>query len=247
MAAFHPLQKFKLRLYQKSTSPADNAGLPAIDRRSLVCGLGTAAVAGVPALASAAPMSDDPVFQAMAALDQLKIHAEESDAAHSVAEKAVFAAMKENGVILAGEKMRTHEQIDAHFRPTFEDEEQFNTMIERLQRLRPRRLSAVEQAERDRARQAAHDELTRKEAGIAEVKQRIGYREIEARKEADESAVWDAEYDVMEAKPATAAGAVALLRFFAGNMEFLGFDDEDERYASAIRNAADFFEGRALA
>ena len=56
----------------KSTSPAANAGLPAIDRRSLVCGLGTAAVAGVPALAGAAPMSDDPVFQAMAALGQLK-------------------------------------------------------------------------------------------------------------------------------------------------------------------------------
>jgi len=62
----------------KSTSPAANAGLPAIDRRSLVCGLGTAAIAGVPA--SAAPMSGDPVFQAMAALEQLKIHAEEPDA-----------------------------------------------------------------------------------------------------------------------------------------------------------------------
>ena len=55
----------------KSTSPTANAGLPAIDRRSVVCGLGTAAVAGVPALASAVPMSDDPVFQAMAALEQL--------------------------------------------------------------------------------------------------------------------------------------------------------------------------------
>jgi hypothetical protein len=53
----------------KSTSPAANAGLPAIDRRSLVCGLGTAAVAGVPALGSA-PTSDDPVFQAMTALEQ---------------------------------------------------------------------------------------------------------------------------------------------------------------------------------
>jgi hypothetical protein len=37
----------------KSTSPPANAGLPAIDRRSLVCGLGTAAVAGAPALAAA--------------------------------------------------------------------------------------------------------------------------------------------------------------------------------------------------
>ena len=78
----------------KSPSPAANAGLPAIDRRSLVCGLGTAAIAGVPPLGSAAPMSDDPVFQAMAALEQLKIHAEEPEAAHTVAEDAMFAAGK---------------------------------------------------------------------------------------------------------------------------------------------------------
>lgn len=52
----------------KSTSPAANAGLPAIDRRSLVCGLGTAAVAGashaacagVPALGSAAAIPSHP-------------------------------------------------------------------------------------------------------------------------------------------------------------------------------------------
>jgi hypothetical protein len=35
----------------KSTSRPANAGLPAIDRRSLVCGLGAATVAGVPARA----------------------------------------------------------------------------------------------------------------------------------------------------------------------------------------------------
>ena len=101
----------------KSTSPAANAGLPAIDRRSLVCGLGTAAVAGVPALAGAAPMSDDPVFQAMAALGQLKIHAEESIAAHSVAEGAWLDAGRKYGVTPDGKEMRTHEQIDAHFTP----------------------------------------------------------------------------------------------------------------------------------
>src|SRR2546423_6308900 len=97
----------------KSTSPAANAGLLAIDRRSLVCGLGTAAIAGVPALASTVPMCDDPVFQAMAALEQPKIHAEEQDAAHSIAEDAIFDVRKENVVTLDGEEMRTHEQIDA--------------------------------------------------------------------------------------------------------------------------------------
>ena len=116
----------------KSTSSATNTGLPAIDRRSLVYGLGTAAIAGIPALAIAAPMSDDPVFQAIAALEQLKILAEEPDAAHSVAEKAFFATMKENGVTLDRKEMRTHEQIDAHFTPVFEDEEQFNTFVARL-------------------------------------------------------------------------------------------------------------------
>jgi hypothetical protein len=177
----------------KSTSPAANAGLPAINRRSLVCGLGTASIAGVPALAGAAPMSDDPVFQAMAALEELKILAEEPDAAHSVAEDSAFDARKENVVTLDGEEMRTHEQIDARFTPAFgpEDEDQFNRFVEKL---RPRRLTATERAERDRARQAAHDELARKEAEIAEVEKRIGLREIEARKEAAYDAVWDAEY-----------------------------------------------------
>jgi hypothetical protein len=140
-----------------------------------------------------------------------------------------------NVVTLDGEEMRTHEQIDAHFTPAFgpEDEEQFNRFIERI---RPR-LSAHERAERDRARQAAHDELARKEAEIAEVEKRIGFREIEAQKESAERAVWDAEYDVMEAKPATPAGAIALLRLVAGLMEDLGDDGEDGQYALAIRNA----------
>src|ERR1700736_4643255 len=101
----------------KSTSPAANAGLPAIDRRSLVCGLGAASIAGVPALAGAAPMSDDPVFQALAALERLKIHVEESYAAHSVAENVIFDAGKENVATLDGEWMMTHEQIDNHFKP----------------------------------------------------------------------------------------------------------------------------------
>jgi hypothetical protein len=112
-------------------------------------------------------MSDDPVFQALAALEQLKIHAEEPVAAHTVAEDAVFAARaavrKEYVVTLDGWEMRTHEQIDAHFTPAFgpENEEEFNRFVERL---RPRRLSDAERAERDRARQAAHDERSRREA-----------------------------------------------------------------------------------
>jgi len=227
----------------KSTSRPANAGLPAIDRRSLVCGLGTAAIAGVPALASAA----DPGFQAMAALEELKIHAEEPDAAHSVAEDAIFDVRKENVVTLDGEEMRTHEQIDAHFTPAFgpEDEEQFNRFVERL---RPRHLSALDRAERNLARQAAHDELARQEAQEAEVEQRTGYREIEAQKDAGYAAVWDAEYEVMETNPATPAGAIALLRFTAGLMEGLfPDDDEHEHYVGAIRNAADFFEGSASA
>jgi hypothetical protein len=230
---------------KKSTSPEANAGLPAIDRRSVVCGLGTAAVAGVPALAGAAPMSDDPVFQAMAVLKELEIHAEEPVAAHTVAEGAIVATRIGNVVTLDGEEMRTHEQIDAHFTPAFglEDEEQFNRFVERL---RPRRLS---DAERDLARQAAHDELSRKEAEIAEVEQRIGYREIEAQKDDAYADVWDAEYDVMEAKPATPAGAVSLLRFVADLIEvfYLPDDDEHEHYVAAIRNAADFFDGSASA
>jgi hypothetical protein len=90
----------------KSTSRPGSAGLPAINRRSLVCGLGTAAVAGIPATAGAAHKSD-PVFEALAALERLKIHAEQPDAAHTVAEDTIFAARKENIVTLDGEEMRT--------------------------------------------------------------------------------------------------------------------------------------------
>jgi len=231
----------------KSTSPAGtNAGLPAIDRRTLVCGLGAAASAGVPALATAAPMGDDPVFQAMAALEQLRINAEEPDAAHSVAEHAIFDVRKENIVTLGGEEMRTHEQIDAHFTPAFGPEYDFDALIDRIETLRPRRLTDAERAERDLARQAAHDELARKEAVIAEVERRIGFQGIEAQKDAAEDSVWDAEYEVIEAKPATTAGAIALLRFVAGLMLTAG-DDDDRNRAAAIRNAADFFEGSASA
>ena len=100
----------------------------------------------------------------------------------------------------------THEQIDDHFTPSFEDEEQFNRFVDRL---RPRHLSAPERAERDLACLAAHGELTRQEAEIAEVERRTGYREIEAQKDAAYANVWDAEYEVMESKPTTTAGAVA--------------------------------------
>jgi len=134
--------------------------------------------------------------------------------------------------------------LTARLAPAFEDEGQFNRFVERL---RPRHLSATERAERDRARQAAHDELARMEAEIAEVKQRIGFREIEEQKEAAYDAVWDAEYDVMEAKPATTAGAIALLRFVAELIEGSSPDDEHDHYAMAMRNAAYFFEGSASA
>jgi hypothetical protein len=98
------------------------------------------------------------------------------------------------------------------------------------------------------ARQAAHDQLALAEAKNAEVEQRVGYREITARKDSAEDAVWDAEYKVMEAKPATPAGAISLLRFVAGLMEgFFPNDDEHEHYVGALRNAADFFERSASA
>jgi hypothetical protein len=206
-------------------------------RRTLLAALAAAPIAGVPVLVGTASKNDDPVFQAIAALRQLKIHAEEQEAAYEIAEAAVFRARKENVVTLDGEEMRTHEQINAYFKPTFEDEEQFNRFVEAL---RPRRLS---DAERDRARQAAHDQLALKEAKNAEVEQRVGYREIKEQYKSANSAVWDAEYKVMEVKPTTPAGAVSLLRFVAEliDAEF-PLIDEDAHRAMALRNAADFFE-----
>jgi hypothetical protein len=53
----------------------------------------------------------------------------------------------------------------------------------------------------------------------------------------------------METKPATPAGAGALLRFVADLIEvfYLPDNDEHEHYVGAIRNVADFFEGCAQA
>jgi hypothetical protein len=102
-----------------------------------------------------------------------------------------------------------------------------------IERLRPR--SAAEQAERDLARQAAHDELVRKEAEIAEAEQRTGYREIEARNASAYDAVWDAEYEVMGAKPATPAGAIALLHFVAELIEEDLPDSVHEHYGQRRR------------
>jgi hypothetical protein len=101
-------------------------------RRTLLAALAAAPIAGVPALAGTASKSDDPVFRAIAALKQLQIHAEKQEAAYEIAEAAVFRARDENGMTFDGEEMRTHEQIDDHFKPTFEDEEQFNRFVERL-------------------------------------------------------------------------------------------------------------------
>jgi hypothetical protein len=56
------------------------------------------------------------------------------------------------------------------------------------------------------------------------------------------------EYKVMEAKPTAPAGAISLLGFVAELIEGSApDDDEHEHFAGAIRNAADFFEGRASA
>jgi hypothetical protein len=177
----------------------------------------------------------DPVFQAIAALEQLKIHAKEVDAAHSVAERAFFAARKEQGagVKLDGEERRTHEQIDVHF--TLRD-------IEKL--CARRHLSDAECA----ARQAAHDQLALKEEKNAEVERRVGYHEINEQNDSAYDAVSVAQDEVMEAKPVTPAGAISLLRFVTGLMEGLfPNDDEHEHYVGALRNAADFFERSASA
>jgi hypothetical protein len=90
--------------------------------------------------------------------------------------------------------------------------------------------------------------LALKEAKNAEVERRVGYRETTAQYESAYDAVSVAEGEVMKAKPATSAGAITLLRFVAELIEgeSLG-DDDEEHYAMALRNAADFFERSASA
>jgi hypothetical protein len=211
--------------------------LPPLDRRSLICALGTAAIAGIPAAAGAAPVGD-PVIQALAELERLKTHAEVANAADAAVEEAMPDISV--SVTLDGKRIRTHEEIDAHFRPVFEDEEEFNGMVERIEKLRPRLLSDGERAERDRARQAAHDELAGKEMEHAEARRALNADEIEARKNEGDTAVWDAEYAVMDSTPATTAGAISLLRFSADLLEEFCHSEESEHSIQAMRNTADF-------
>jgi hypothetical protein len=208
--------------------------LPPLDRRSLICALGTAAIAGIPAAAGAAPVRDDPVIQALAELERLKTHVEVANAA----DEAVEEAMPDINVAvtLDGERIITHEAIDAHFRPAFEDEEEFNRVVVNIEKLRPRLLSDTERDERDRARQAAHDELTGKETARAEASRAFNADETAARLAEAYTALWDAEYIVMDSKPATTAGAILLLRFSADLLE----EFAHERALNAMRNTADF-------
>ena len=208
----------------------------------LIAGLALAPIAGVPAVAGVIN-SSDPVFDALATLDQLKITAKDASDAHTAAEEVRFSVNR--NVTIDGKELRSHELIDAHFRRPFEceDEDEFNRVMESL---RPRPLSPDERAERDRARQAAHDELARREAEFAEVEQRTGFQEIEARMNAADDAQWDAEYEVMETEPTTAVGAFVLLHFVADWIEKYGAVDGHGRCIDAIRNAVAVLEREAM-
>jgi len=208
-----------------------------ISRRALAAGLALAPVAGLPALAGAA-FADDPVLAALEKLKELKLAAVEPSDAHTVAEEVYLAAKK--GIFVDGKELRTHGQIDSHFSSGFTDEE-----LERfIAQLRENQPSPADRAARQEAARPAHEELTLYEAQGADSERQ--FREAEARMNAADNTVWDTEYEIMNADPTTATGAVSLLRFVADWIEEnLGGDYQHDCCAAGIRAAADFFEEEA--
>jgi hypothetical protein len=208
-----------------------------ISRRSLAAGLVLAPVAGLPALAGAA-FADDPVLAALEKLKELKLAAVEPSDAHTVAEEVYLAAR--SGILVDGKELRTHDQIDSHFSSGFTDED----LEAFIARLRESQAAPFDRAARQEAARAAHEELTRYEAQGADSERQ--FREAEARMNAADNAVWDTEYEIMNADPTTATGTVSLLRFVADWIEEnLGGDYQHDCCAAGIRAAADFFEGEA--
>lgn len=194
----------------ESTIPAADAGLPS--RRALVAGLALAPLAGVSARAGAMPIAD-PVFAALAELGRVQERFNQVGKVHATAEAAYLERRPKNiFLILNGRKFYDHEQIDSHF-------DDIEAVIKQLLSMSRRTLSPDEQAERDQARQAAHEELDRILAAKQEAAEQTGFREADDLWNKTFDELSNAEDAAIEAEPSSPAGAIAMLRFLAGHID----------------------------
>jgi hypothetical protein len=214
-----------------------------ISRRALAAGLALAPVAGLPALAGAIN-SSDPVFVALAALEQTEARARQIWDAHDAAEEAFYgSAPPRLPLVVDGIPCNDHDAINAHFDDPGMPEENIDNAIALLESYRKRPLAPEQQAEREDARRKAHEELDAIIATRAKAKAETGWADLEEPYQRSLDAHCEAERKILATMPTTQAGAVALLRFAS---QYLRDNSDRGGIATdAIRRAADFFEGEA--
>ena len=112
---------------------------------------------------------------------------------------------------------------------------------------RNRPLTPEQQAEREDARRRAHEDLDSPQAPQAEARTASEYGEVDDAYNEAYREERDAERAIMIAEPTSPAGAIALLRFIAEQLDDIGINDTkfEDVLPDAIRAAADFFEGEA--
>ncbi len=96
-------------------------------------------------------------------------------------------------------------------------------------------------------RRRAHEELDAIKRQQAEARTASGYAEVDDAYNEAYREERDAERAIMIAEPTSRAGAIALLRFIADQLDDIGINDTnfEDVLTDAIRAAADFFEGEA--
>jgi hypothetical protein len=217
--------------------------IPNISRRALAAGLALAPVAGLPALAGVVS-THDPVFVALAALEQTEAQARQIWDAHDAAEEAFYdSAPPRLPLVVDGISCDDHDAINAHFDDPGMSEENIDNTIALLESYRKRPLTAELKAEREYARRKAHEELDAIITARAKAKAETGWADFEEPYKKSLDAHCEAERKVLATKPTSQAGAVALLRYVAQYIR--DYDADHGLVTDAIRAAADLFEGRA--
>jgi hypothetical protein len=218
-------------------------------RRSIIAAgaatIGATAVAGGPVLASAVA-GDDPIFAALAELERVNARVKTVGNAHDYAEELFldleprtdFISLSD-GLSVAPDQL-DHEGIDKHFADPGMPEQNIRAAVKKLLSYRKKPLTPELQAEREAKRQAAHAALDRYLLATEEAEKRSGLDEAQRQWNAVLGEQTDAERKILETRPRTKAGALALLRFAVDS------DLDGNDMAAAIRNAVAVLDRGAL-
>jgi hypothetical protein len=214
----------------------------------------TAGAAAIGATAVAAPVAlgavvgEDPIFAALADLERVtarvktvgKAHDDAEELFHELEPRTDFIALSD-GLSIAPDQL-DHAGIDKHFADPWLPEENIRATVKKLLSYRRKPLTPEMQAELEAKRQAAHAELDRYLTATEEAEKRSGFGEAQKDWHSVLDEQLNAERKILETRPRTKAGALALLRFAADRKNDLDGDD----VAAAIRSAVAVIEREVL-